>query len=198
WPQEFIVYFQLQSWDARLLMERFRAVKCPDISAHLAGTKKVQQVLPRPGVLDRFFPDQPQAVQQIRATLADLYTLDMGPERDKTVSVALSAAERFVLESQREGGVCVGLYVMLGAWGLVDFDSKLILVSVSHWFLGGGVKGIGWWLFLMLAFSWFSYRQGKDMVMNECVDRLLRTKSSGQSDGGVAAGVTMLHNPLLF
>uniref|UniRef100_A0AAX7STT4 Glutathione synthase n=1 Tax=Astatotilapia calliptera TaxID=8154 RepID=A0AAX7STT4_ASTCA len=58
-------------------MERFRAVKCPDISAHLAGTKKVQQVLPRPGVLDRFFPDQPQAVQQIRATLADLYTLDM-------------------------------------------------------------------------------------------------------------------------
>ncbi|XP_026034969.1 glutathione synthetase-like isoform X1 [Astatotilapia calliptera] len=96
--------FQLMSWDARLLMERSRAVKCPDISAHLAGTKKVQQVLPRPGVLDRFFPDQPQAVQQIRATLADLYTLDMGPERDKTVSVALSAAERFVLKSQREGG----------------------------------------------------------------------------------------------
>ncbi|XP_076740773.1 glutathione synthetase-like [Maylandia zebra] len=102
--REFIVCFPLQSWDARLLMERSRAVKCPDISAHLAGTKKVQQVLPRPGVLDRFFPDQPQAVQQIRATLADLYTLDMGPERDKTVSVALSAAERFVLKSQREGG----------------------------------------------------------------------------------------------
>ncbi|XP_039902419.1 glutathione synthetase-like [Simochromis diagramma] len=56
----------------------------------------------------RFFPDQPQAVQQIRATLADLYTLDMGPERDKTVSVALSAAERFVLKSQREGGGTAG------------------------------------------------------------------------------------------
>ncbi|KAL3971134.1 glutathione synthase [Sarotherodon galilaeus] len=66
-------YTSEQSWDARLLMERSRAVKCPDISAHLAGTKKVQQVLARPGVLERFFPDQPQAVQQIRATFADLY-----------------------------------------------------------------------------------------------------------------------------
>ncbi|CAI5644523.1 glutathione synthetase [Oreochromis niloticus] len=86
-------------------MERSRAVKGPDISAHLAGTKKVQQVLARPGVLERFFPDQPQAVQQIRATLADLYTPDMGAERDKTVSMALAAAERFVLKPQREGGV---------------------------------------------------------------------------------------------
>lgn len=83
--REFIVCFPLQSWDARLLMERSRAVKCPDISAHLAGTKKVQQVLPRPGVLDRFFPDQPQAVQQIRATLADLYTLDMVRQRARFV-----------------------------------------------------------------------------------------------------------------
>ncbi|XP_019209938.1 glutathione synthetase-like [Oreochromis niloticus] len=66
-------YTSEQSWDARLLMERCRAVKSPDISAHLAGTKKVQQVLARPGVLERFFPDQPQAVQQIRATFADLY-----------------------------------------------------------------------------------------------------------------------------
>ncbi|CAI5646827.1 unnamed protein product [Oreochromis niloticus] len=55
----------MESWDARLLMERSRAVMSPDISAHLAGTKKVQQVLARPGVLERFFLDQPQAVQQI-------------------------------------------------------------------------------------------------------------------------------------
>ncbi|XP_063342836.1 glutathione synthetase-like [Pelmatolapia mariae] len=82
-------YTSEQSWDARLLMERSRAVKCPDISAHLAGTKKVQQVLARPGVLERFFPDQPQAVQQIRATFADLYTLYTGPEIYKTVSMAL-------------------------------------------------------------------------------------------------------------
>ncbi len=58
-------------------MERSLAVKCPDISTQLAGTKKVQQVLARPGVLEKFFPDQPQIVEQIRATFVDLYTLDM-------------------------------------------------------------------------------------------------------------------------
>lgn len=40
-------------------------------------------------------------------------------------------------------------------------------------------------------------RRGKDMVMNECVGHLLRTKSSEHADGGVAAGVAVLDNPLL-
>lgn len=35
------------------------------------------------------------------------------------------------------------------------------------------------------------------MVMNECVGHLLRTKSSEHADGGVAAGVAVLDNPLL-
>lgn len=59
------------------MMERSLAAKCPDISTHLAGTKKVQQVLSRPGVLEKFFPGQPEVVEQIRATFAGLYTLDM-------------------------------------------------------------------------------------------------------------------------
>lgn len=40
-------------------------------------------------------------------------------------------------------------------------------------------------------------RRGKDMLMNECVGHLLRTKSSEHADGGVAAGVAVLDNPLL-
>lgn len=59
------------------MMERSLAAKCPDIHTHLVGAKKVQQVLARPGVLERFFPDQPEVVEQIRATFAGLYTLDL-------------------------------------------------------------------------------------------------------------------------
>lgn len=58
-------------------MERSLAVKCPDVGTQLAGTKKVQQVVARPGVLEKFFPDQPDVVEQIRATFAGLYSLDM-------------------------------------------------------------------------------------------------------------------------
>lgn len=42
------------------------------------------------------------------------------------------------------------------------------------------------------------YRKGADVVMNECVGHLLRTKSSEHADGGVAAGVAVLDDPLLF
>lgn len=59
------------------MMKRYLSVKCPDISTHLAGTKKVQQELARPGVLERLFPGEPGVVYQIRATFAGLYTLDM-------------------------------------------------------------------------------------------------------------------------
>ncbi|XP_051907259.1 glutathione synthetase-like isoform X2 [Hippocampus zosterae] len=70
-------YGSEQAWEARLMMECSLAVKCPDIGTHLAGTKKVQQVLAQPGVLEHFFPDQPQIVAQVRATFAGLYTLDV-------------------------------------------------------------------------------------------------------------------------
>ncbi|KAG4913953.1 hypothetical protein JHK84_054404 [Glycine max] len=40
-------------WSARILMEQSSAVKCPSISYHLVGTKKIQQELAKPGVLER-------------------------------------------------------------------------------------------------------------------------------------------------
>lgn len=45
---------QLQDWKGRLLLERSSAVKCPSISYHLAGAKKIQQELAKTGVLERY------------------------------------------------------------------------------------------------------------------------------------------------
>jgi hypothetical protein len=39
-----------REWEARLMMERSLAIKSPSIQYHLAGTKKVQQELARPGI----------------------------------------------------------------------------------------------------------------------------------------------------
>lgn len=93
-----------QNWEARLLLERSRAAKCPDIATQLAGTKKVQQELSRAGVLEGLLPGQPQAVARLRATFAGLYSLDMGKEGDQAIAEALAAPSRFVLKPQREGG----------------------------------------------------------------------------------------------
>lgn len=50
---------------------------------------------------------------------------------------------------------------------------------------------------ILSVVSLFPCRQGKEMVMNECVGHLLRTKSSEHSDGGIQAGVFFLDSPLL-
>lgn len=200
-------YTSEQSWEARLLMERSLAVKCPDIGTHLAGTKKVQQVLARPGILERFFPEEPMVVEQIRATFAGLYTLDMGPEGDKTVEMALASPDQFVLKPQREGGgnnlydseLSQVLEEVKGstermAYILMD---KIHPAPVQNILLRrDGPLEVTSCLSELGAFGAY-VRRGKDMVMNECVGHLLRTKSSEHADGGVAAGVAVLDNPLL-
>ena len=45
--------FFTQDWKTRLMLERSKAIKCPSAAVHLAGTKKVQQVLASPGKLER-------------------------------------------------------------------------------------------------------------------------------------------------
>ncbi|TDH11075.1 hypothetical protein EPR50_G00080430 [Perca flavescens] len=200
-------YISEKTWDARLLMERSLAVKCPDISTHLAGTKKVQQVLASPGVLEKFFPDQPRVVEQIRATFAGLYTLDVGPEGEKTVAMALAAPDRFVLKPQREGGgnniygseicqVLQGVKESTERMAYILMD-KIHPAPVQNYLLRrDGPLKISNCLSELGVFGTY-VRQGKDMVMNECAGHLLRTKSSEHSDGGVAAGVAVLDNPLL-
>jgi glutathione synthase len=39
-------------WDARLLIEQSSAIKAPSIGYHLAGTKRVQQRLAEPNIIE--------------------------------------------------------------------------------------------------------------------------------------------------
>ncbi len=71
----------------RLTLERSRAIKCPSAGYHLAGTKKVQQILVHPGVLERFIHDT-DAVQRIRATFAGQYSLDLVSSVNSTYLIA--------------------------------------------------------------------------------------------------------------
>ena len=100
-------------WLARERLERGIATKCPCLGYHLAGTKKVQQELARPGVVEHFFPendgdDNAAAARLIRTAFAGLYSLgaDANDEDMRAVrEVLLHGGEgRYVLKPQREGG----------------------------------------------------------------------------------------------
>jgi len=95
-------YHGEEEWGVRLLLERSRAIKCPSVEYHLAGTKKIQQELSGAGVLLQFL--EPEEAKQVATIFTGLYTLDMGPEGDETVRMAMEDPERFVLKPQREGG----------------------------------------------------------------------------------------------
>ena len=66
-----------REWDARLHIERSAAIKCPSILTHLAGCKKVQQVL---AMLDsphlaHFLPNEEKA-RRVRETFVPMYPME--------------------------------------------------------------------------------------------------------------------------
>lgn len=95
-------------WLARRKLEMSKAIKCPDIAYHLVGTKKVQQVLAAPGVLERFVSGPKASV--LRTCFAGLYNLDpseAGSSKeavDAIIREAMARPNDFVLKPQREGG----------------------------------------------------------------------------------------------
>lgn len=192
-------------WSARLHLERSAAIKCPSILTHLAGSKKVQQVLatPQSPHLTRFLPD-PQSSSSILSTFAPIYPLDTSPAGQTARKLALdpSTAQKYVLKPQREGG---GNNVYRG-----DIPGFLSSLPESHWpayilmemieppaqansiFRNGEVQSgdVICELGVYGACLWRDGEGGGERVVLENFEAgyLLRTKGAGSAEGGVAAG----------
>ncbi|KAE8576740.1 hypothetical protein XENTR_v10004304 [Xenopus tropicalis] len=196
-----------QDWEARLMLERSRATKCPDIATQLVGTKKIQQELCRPHILEKFLPDNPEAVARIRETFAGLYSLDTGEEGDEAVKAALANPDQFVLKPQREGGgnnlYGEELKAKLEECKDSEERNSYILMdkinpkTTKNCLLrAGGPVQISECISELGMFGVYVRRSG-EMIYNEQVGHLLRTKAIEHADGGVAAGVAVLDNPYL-
>ena len=96
-------------WSARLLIEKSYAIKCPPISYHLAGCKKVQQALANVGVLEMFITN-PSHRDSLRSVFAGLYSLNASNdiEKDELEKVKQHVIDsnglNYVMKPQREGG----------------------------------------------------------------------------------------------
>lgn len=203
-------YTSSSDWAARLHLERSRAIKCPSILTHLAGTKKVQQVLATPHSphLARFLPDKAKAAA-VQKTFAPIYPLDDKSEAGleaRKLALDPKTAARYVLKPQREGG---GNNVYRGA--IPEF---LKSQPESHWpahilmemieppaltnsllrngeLQKGGVIGE---LGVYGVCLWRNRIKGgehvgvMEMLENKEAGYLLRTKGDQSEEGGVAAG----------
>ena len=91
--------------EARLRLERSRAIKCPSILAHLATFKKVQQELAVPGILEKFLPPEEAAI--LSGTFAPMFPLDeesMAGKKGRQLACNPTTASSYVLKPSLEGG----------------------------------------------------------------------------------------------
>ncbi|KAK9940032.1 hypothetical protein M0R45_016709 [Rubus argutus] len=203
-----IVYFRARytptdypsesEWRARLFMERSSAIKCPSISYRLAGTKKIQQELAKPNVLERFLDDK-EDIAKLRKCFAGLWSLD----DSNIVRKAIETPELFVMKPQREGGgnniygnevreTLIKLqkegseanasYILMQR--LFPTVSPTFLVREGICYKDGVVSELG---------VYGAYlRNNEKVILNDQCGYLMRTKLASSDEGGVAAGFAVL------
>ncbi|PSB12101.1 glutathione synthase [Pleurocapsa sp. CCALA 161] len=188
----------------RQLIARSTTVSVPDLPTHLAGTKKIQQVLTNPQLLKLFLDEEDIAI--VRTAFAQIYTLDVQIKFEGKMMLAKEAAilqpEQFVLKPQREGGgfnlygedlrQCLqnlpaeagNAYILMErlyppvspGWGLRD--GKLWQGQVVHEI---GQYGI------LIA-------HGDRILTNQAAGYLVRTKLGEMNEGGISAGYGHLNS----
>ncbi|CAI9102306.1 OLC1v1000553C2 [Oldenlandia corymbosa var. corymbosa] len=185
-------------WKARLLMEQSSAVKSPSISYHLAGTKKIQQELAKPGVLERFVENKDD-ITKLRKCFAGLWSLD----ESHIVNDAIERPGLYVMKPQREGGgnniygddVKESLlrlqqagneedaaYILMQRIFPAQSPAILMREGASHREQTVSELGV-----------YGAYLRIKEkIVVNNSPGYLMRTKVSSSNEGGVAAGFAVL------
>lgn len=193
------------TWAARLHLERSRAVKCPSVLLHLAGIKKVQQILAAPGSphLARFLSASDQR-ERVRATFAPMYPMNAASadgQRGRELALDPETAKRFVLKPQREAG---GNNIYRGTipgflrsipqsmWpGYVLMEmieppaQRNVILRGGELQAGGVVCELGVWGTILWRRAG---DRGVEVLRNEEAGYLLRTKGDQSEEGGVAAG----------
>ncbi|KIW75913.1 glutathione synthetase [Fonsecaea pedrosoi CBS 271.37] len=219
-------YNTATSWAARHHLERSAAVKCPTVLLHLAGSKKVQQVLtarpPDTDHLKTFLPTQPEVVlQTLRSTFAPQYSLSAGPGSDPTaepegVRLALSAetAANHVLKPQREGGgnniyrtnIPPFLnsipksqwkqYILMELIRPPTTARNTVLRSDGQVLSGNVISELG--IFGTCLWRNTPGDARPELLHNTEGGYLLRTKGKDSDEGGVAAGFSSLDSLILY
>ena len=196
------------AYDTRQLLERSRAIQCPSLALQLAGGKKVQEVLTRPGVLERFLRAD-EGLEDIRATWMEMWGLDSDATRSG-VDRAREQASQLVLKPQREGGgnnvykSAIPAFLdslperERGAW----IAMKLIRPprGVGGYLVQAGSGGRGIVRSDVVSelgiFGWSLFGNGK-VNEEKAVGWLVRTKGEGVDEGGVATGFSVLDSVVL-
>lgn len=194
-------------WASRKLMERSTAMKCPSVGYHLAGTKKIQQVLCEPGVLESLDLGA-DTCSALRGCFAKQYSLGaMATDgAAEAVEKARQDGSQWVLKPQREGGGN-NLYGEELSSFLADNEGSDVLSGYvlmqrifpkngsTAFFRNGAIEVLPSVSELGIYGAYLG--DGEAAMINDCAGYLLRSKPSGVDEGGVATGYSVINSVLL-
>ncbi|KAI9706587.1 MAG: hypothetical protein M1836_003594 [Candelina mexicana] len=212
-----------ESWTARLHLERSAAIKCPGILTHLAGSKKVQQVLaiPESSHLARFLPDS-KVEERVRRTFARMYPLGDDSKAARHVNSMLytdvpnmdpqMTIQCHVLKPQREGGGnnIYGNAIRPFLKDMSEHQKRAYILmeiiqppKLCNSILRNGKVESGEVIGELGIYGVCLWRNGKngvkkrEILENWEAGYLLRTKGKESDEGGVAAGFGAVDSCLL-
>lgn len=191
-----------KEWEGRARIHASNACECPDVALHLAGTKKVQQMLAVPGTLEGLLGEESPHVEALRECFAGLWSLD-GPRGTEAVQLALEKPKQYVLKPQREGGgnnvygedIVPVLRSGIGLGGYILMQRIFPPLHRTPMLRNGKVSEVDAVSELGI-YSVFLEKDGQ-VLLEKGIGHLLRTKAAESDEGGVAAGFAVLDSPLL-
>jgi len=208
WPQQFSP--AEECWQAREALEASEAVKCPSAPAQLAGMKKVQQLLCEPQQLRRFLPAGPaELLARSFARMGDPGSV--AAEDQACVQAAKEDPGSWVLKPQVEGsgelffdGDVPRVLGSRSAEELAEFilmervmppvTPSLVFRAPEGQRAEVGVRDSVAELGIFGAFL----ADGEQVLRNEAVGHLLRSKAKQTNQGGVFVGNAVVDAPLLL
>ena len=212
-------YSSQSVWEARYQLELSAAIKCPSILTHLAGSKKIQQILASPDTswLEHYLSSTPYAtyIIRVRDTFAAMYPLDDSPSGQNGINLAKDPQQcvKYVLKPQREGGGnnIYGTKIPPHLASLGNDEAKYrshILMelieppSVHNTILRNGQMQSGEVIGELGIFGVILWRAADKVSPEEILENheagfLLRTKGRESEEGGVAAGFGAIDSPCL-
>jgi len=190
-------------WEARTRIEFCTAVKCPSVGYHLVGSKIIQFVLTKKGVLEKYL--SAQECETVRKCFAGLWSLDIADyETEDDLSELIATTKEnpdgFVLKPQREGGghnfYGEDVHQKLSTMSNEERQGYLLMQrvhpTVEKNILVRGGKSIECDCISEFGIYSIFLGDGSKEIANETVGHLVRTKSIGCDEGGVATGYAVL------
>uniref|UniRef100_A0A914DMV3 Glutathione synthetase n=1 Tax=Acrobeloides nanus TaxID=290746 RepID=A0A914DMV3_9BILA len=199
-----------ETWEARLIIERSIAIKCPCIGLQLANTKKVQQKLSEPEVLEYFLSDMPYLIDEIRKTFAKMWGLE---NNDQTTEIAIQDAivnpNNYVLKPQWEGGggnifgdeLAMKLKTMSADERAAFILMEKIPAIVQRNYLVHPLQTVckeNLISELGIYGSLFGNGETKEVYANLTTGYLLRSKYASSNEGGLSMGTAVMDTPFLY